>query len=311
LCTNHVSLSPAFVVTILSIALVVAGIVNYVKEMGDASALKTKKKTLMTTINEDFLNLKRSSDTATVNEDGSVTFMRQFESIAPEINKMATDSVTSVILNKKITTTVITPAVTTKITIKTVVSPSNRMSAITFTLKKSQVQLKSLTTFLQSNVYYFCREGFRVLSCLLSSETVAVCIPFNCRIIFPKAFQAFLDSFTFLNLDIFVSLGLGCAFKNFDYIDRMVVETVVPLMIVGIIAFAYILLTVKKTADAIKDGQEANKSKTASQEQLESYIVPGDLVEKFSRSEIDTLRATFAYYDADWNGAIGAKISFL
>jgi len=66
---------------------------------------------------------------------------------------------------------------------------------------------------------------------LLSNLQIVLGISFNCVIAFPGLFGTVLASLNFANLDVIPSLGLDCAFSEFDYAHRMVVVTLLPMVI--------------------------------------------------------------------------------
>ena len=66
---------------------------------------------------------------------------------------------------------------------------------------------------------------------LLSNLQIVLGISFNCVIAFPDLFEKVLATLNFANLDVIPSLGLDCAFSEFDYAHRMVVVTLLPMVI--------------------------------------------------------------------------------
>ena len=94
-----------------------------------------------------------------------------------------------------------------------------------------------------------------------------------------------------INFSFVPSLGLACKFKDFDYIDRMMVETTFPLILMGIFALcsaAFRLLAYCRSESASS---------------LEKrYPVPDDLRDDFSDSEFRHHRKIFRFCDktGDW-----------
>ena len=66
---------------------------------------------------------------------------------------------------------------------------------------------------------------------LVSNLQIVLGISFNCIIAFPDLFEKVLAPLNFANLDVIPSLGLDCAFSEFDYAHRMVVITLLPMVI--------------------------------------------------------------------------------
>lgn len=64
---------------------------------------------------------------------------------------------------------------------------------------------------------------------LFSALQITLWISFNCATRFPEPFEETLAALRIANLDVIPSLGLQCAFANFDYLDHMVVVSLVPI----------------------------------------------------------------------------------
>ena len=50
-----------------------------------------------------------------------------------------------------------------------------------------------------------------------------------------------MAALAFANLDIIPSLGFQCTFAGFDYISKMVVQTLVPLALAAVLSLAYLI----------------------------------------------------------------------
>jgi len=86
-------------------------------------------------------------------------------------------------------------------------------------LKSAQTKLKALVAFVQ----------------------IVVNVDSNCNIVFPEVTARFFDKLGIFNLDIVPSLGLNCRFSSFDYVNRMIVVTIVPLLVSLLLAVAYFI----------------------------------------------------------------------
>eukprot|EP00613_Pedinella_sp_CCMP2098_P051162 CAMPEP_0171819638 /NCGR_PEP_ID=MMETSP0992-20121227/2322_1 /TAXON_ID=483369 /ORGANISM="non described non described, Strain CCMP2098" /LENGTH=558 /DNA_ID=CAMNT_0012433939 /DNA_START=1066 /DNA_END=2742 /DNA_ORIENTATION=- len=92
---------------------------------------------------------------------------------------------------------------------KTVIKPSTPVYSILVRMQQFHVKIKSLLSFGQ----------------------IAVSISFNTAISFPQNFERVLSTLNVLNLDLVPALGMGCAFDGFDYVDKMMVMTLAPVVV--------------------------------------------------------------------------------
>jgi hypothetical protein len=119
-------------------------------------------------------------------------------------------------------------------------------------------------------------------------------IEFNYSLTWPANFEAVMSSISFANLDLFSALGVNCLTPSFDYIDKMLVMTLVPLAVAALLLTAYLFvnLTGRKAGVAGPDN---------------NYELPDELNGSFNKKEMATLREVFHELDADRNGEVTLK----
>jgi hypothetical protein len=73
-------------------------------------------------------------------------------------------------------------------------------------------------------------KGMKVkIKAFTSFAQISVNVGFSCGVSMPAAFNAAVGPLQVFNLAILPALGLNCHYSNYDYIDSMVVTTLVPL----------------------------------------------------------------------------------
>jgi hypothetical protein len=128
---------------------------------------------------------------------------------------------------------------------------------------------------------------------LVSFAQISSDISFNCNISFPALFQSLLESLAFFKLDIVPSLGLGCYFSTFDYINRMVLVTLTPFALMILLVFFFLLKTARI---------DANQHAERELEKL--YPIPNEFVGKLSDARLKRLRKVAKFFDAIGGGTI-------
>jgi len=233
------------------------------------SALQLSKKVFETQ-----KQLESASNDFQINSDGSITFRKKKEIDSPEVSETTTTSMDTAIASITVRTTIVTKA-TAVVMIKTTIRPSSALLAGASKARKAQVKIKSLTSFGQ----------------------ISINVGFNCHMTFPSSVERTLNSIKVLNLDIVPSLGFNCRFAKFDYINRMLAVTVIPIatglcMLIGLKVYEY-------SSNFKKGGNDVDVD--------ELYIVPQDMRGVFTDKLIHAFRETFKHYDEDGSGQIDKK----
>jgi hypothetical protein len=97
-------------------------------------------------------------------------------------------------------------------------------------------------------------------------------------------------------MNVLPSLGLACRIKDFDYVTTLVFITLGPLVFAAFLFLLYGLEFLLKKHKAIKlDDRLKNNV---------HYAVPKDLVHQFSKTEVTTIRRTFAFFDKFSRGRV-------
>jgi hypothetical protein len=105
-----------------------------------------------------------------------------------------------------------------------------------------------------------------------------------------------MSSIGFVNLDLFSALRINCLATSFDYIDKMITMTLVPLAIAALLLMAYIFVNFTGRRKARVPEQEAK-----------NYELPDKLKSVFNKKEMDTLRGVYCEFDADGSGKITVR----
>ena len=122
---------------------------------------------------------------------------------------------------------------------------------------------------------------------------ISINIGWNCSITFPSLLERILRAFRIANLDVLSYFGLECAIGRVDFIDRMVIMTIGPVVLCSGLLLVYIaLITTKSKVDQ------------AFQKRAASYISPEKLDGAFKADELNTFRKVFALFDVDGGGQI-------
>jgi len=214
---------------------------------------------------------ERQSGKARIDRGGSRTFERKDTSGG----RQDKETTTQVIPTGFATVTKIAKTVTTISSVETTtvtrIKPSTKLGAFVQAAKKAQTKLKALVSFGQ----------------------ITANIGFNCNMSFPGMFEQILHGLSFLNLDLVPSLGLHCNFPNFDYVGKMVVVTVAPIVLAVLLGVAYLAVLLK--------------SKTNEKVAADRYSLPEDLARDFTTSELSGLRKLFAKLDVPRDGTVGRE----
>ena len=137
--------------------------------------------------------------------------------------------------------------------------------------------------------------SFKIKAMSLASFSQIVCnVGCTCEVSFPGAVERVLSAMSVLSLDVVPSLGFQCRFNQFDYIDKLVLLTAGPLLVVALLMGAWALQVrlAKRKLPSVNDlGLELPKS------------VAGI----FTDSEADKLKQAFAFLDKDGSGTISME----
>jgi hypothetical protein len=102
-----------------------------------------------------------------------------------------------------------------------------------------------------------------------------------------------LESLAIFKLDIIPSLGLGCYFSTFDYINKLVVVTLTPFVLVVLLVFFFTLKAMH------------NETSQVAEKELEIlYPIPIDFVGFISEARLKRLRKVAKFFDAIGGGTI-------
>jgi hypothetical protein len=111
-------------------------------------------------------------------------------------------------------------------------------------------------------------------------------------IVFPETFQLLLGILKVLNFDVIPSLRLQCSFGNFDYTEKMVLQTLGPLGVVALLWIAFLFERSKST-----------KVLTDLKKRAETYDA-GALESAFEPKELTLYKITFSMFDLDGGGTV-------
>ena len=213
--------------------------------------------------------LGETLDSFRVNKDGSLT-CRKTSSMEKTESKSSTQTQKSPLVAMVAHTKVSTVYNSTTDLTVTLTASSNLITAFSI-LRNLQVKLKMFTSFLQ----------------------ISINIGWNCSVTFPNLLERVMHAFRFVNLDVLSYTGLECKIGRVDYIDRMVIVTMGPIVLCSGLLLIYIaLITTTSKVD-----QEHQK-------RAASYILPKKLDGAFKADELNTFRKVFALFDADGGGLI-------
>jgi len=153
----------------------------------------------------------------------------------------------------------------------TTVQPTSSTDAFFFAISGAATKGKALVSFAQ-----------------ISSD-----VSYNCNINFPGLFQSLLESLAIFKLDIIPSLGLGCYFNSFDYINKMVVVTLMPFALLGLLLFVFAL-----------KGCSGGTSSLTEKDLEKVYPTPIEFVDVISSAKLNRLRKVAKFFDAIGGGTI-------
>jgi hypothetical protein len=145
----------------------------------------------------------------------------------------------------------------------------------------------------------------------------------NCGLAFPPLFQNLLDSLKIVNMDILGSLGLECSFPRFNFLNKRKTEsscwyvtsdvvflirplffsnvsvhimTLGPLLLIALLGMCYLVTIIKKF--------ESKNTKAVKAQRFISYVVPTELRDLFTTSEIHHYKQLFFSIDLNNNGLV-------
>lgn len=90
------------------------------------------------------------------------------------------------------------------------------------------------------------------------------------------------------------SLGLQCQYIGFDYISKMLIVTIVPLVLATLIFFVYLANVWIATHKVDKEYQK----------KVAGYVMPSELIGALTTEEIMKFTKVFASADVDGSGSI-------
>jgi hypothetical protein len=125
--------------------------------------------------------------------------------------------------------------------------------------EKSEVDHQTQLRLFQKESKKVWKSASARVKALVAFMQIVSSTGFNCDVTFPPLFEKLLGALGIFNLDVVPALGLQCWFASFDYVNKLVTVTLVPVAISGVLGLQMILAYMSSDATA-----RAKKVKLAS-----------------------------------------------
>jgi len=219
--------------------------------------------------------LEKESDVRTENIDGSTTFTKLNSQTHESLHTLQQQT-------KKISTSV-----------------ANATKVVSTKTEGEVSKLTTTTTIVERGTFFMSlvRNGMKMqvqLKCLVAFLQIAGNISFNYSITWPANFERLMSALEVVNFDLAPYLGINCFATRFNYIDKMVAMTLLPLAVAVNLLMAYLFVTCAGRRKARVTGLLVEGT----------YKLPAELNSLFGQKEMATLREVFREFDDDESGEI-------
>jgi len=167
-------------------------------------------------------------------------------------------------------------------------------------------KLVKLQKFGEGSRGAFSSEMFKMLKSskvrfktFASFGQITVNVGFNTGIVFPNLYEAFLRPFAVFNLQFLPALGLQCKFSRLDFVDKVVVLTIVPLLVCAALGVLYAFQVLRKKW--VLNHLRAHVNKYAVNRDIEKLLNDPDACQLYSFQDVCQ---SFAFLDSKGKGVI-------